>query len=188
MILGIQAGKLTRIVLTFLVHVMSRRQRTDAYEKAKQWLPYIISGTSLAVSFYTLHLLYRKNRSGDRDLIQRIAFPKNDVIARKRSSSNEDVCATSTLSRLMQPDDANGAGNVHGGTTLKMISHTAWLSASRYLNNHLHGDEDHKYIAVMMRCESMDFKLPIHIGEVCTCNAKVSFTSNRSIEVEVESF
>lgn len=100
--------------------------------------------------------------------------------------SNQDLCEASTLSRLMQPDDANPSGNVHGGTILRMIGHTGWLSATRYLNNNLKSEADNKYLAVMTRCESMDFKLPIHIGEVCTCNAKVSFTSGRSIEVAVE--
>merc|ERR1719242_1241772 len=107
---------------------MSRDQKTVTYEKAKQWLPYILSGTSLAVSCYALHLLHRKDQNGDKKVIRRIASPRNNPINRERSASNADVCATSTLSRLMQPDDANGGGNVHGGSTLRMISHTAWLS------------------------------------------------------------
>ena len=169
---------------------MDRKQNTVVYDKVKQWLPYILSGTSLAVSCYTLHLLsHRRNQSRDRSVLRQIRSPKIVPIESNSNAANEDLHGTSTLSRLMQPDDANGAGNVHGGTILKVISHTGWLSATRYINSNLHDDaasrSDYNYRAVLVRMESMDFKLPMHINEVCTCNARVSFTSNRSLEVEV---
>eukprot|EP00484_Ammonia_sp_Unknown_P001465 CAMPEP_0197020854 /NCGR_PEP_ID=MMETSP1384-20130603/1719_1 /TAXON_ID=29189 /ORGANISM="Ammonia sp." /LENGTH=523 /DNA_ID=CAMNT_0042448561 /DNA_START=18 /DNA_END=1589 /DNA_ORIENTATION=- len=45
--------------------------------------------------------------------------------------------------------------------------------------------EQHDYRGVMVRMESMSFRLPMFIGEICTCNARVTFTSKRSLEVQV---
>lgn len=42
-----------------------------------------------------------------------------------------------TLFRLMLPDDANIAGNVHGGTILKMVEESGAIVATRWCNmNH----------------------------------------------------
>ena len=38
------------------------------------------------------------------------------------------------VSRVMMPDDANIAGNVHGGTILKMIEEAGVIIATRHCN------------------------------------------------------
>ena len=38
------------------------------------------------------------------------------------------------VSRIMMPDDANIAGNVHGGTILKMIEEAGVIIATRHCN------------------------------------------------------
>ena len=38
------------------------------------------------------------------------------------------------VSRIMMPDDANLAGNVHGGTILKMIEEAGAIIATRHCN------------------------------------------------------
>ena len=38
------------------------------------------------------------------------------------------------VSRVMMPDDANIAGNVHGGTLLKMIEEAGVIIATRHCN------------------------------------------------------
>jgi len=166
---------------------MDGKQTTVSNETAKRWIPYIISGTSLAISCYTLHLLRRQKRGVNTSAVHRIPLPKCDSTISDENTANDEPRGTATLCRLMQPDDANGAGNVHGGTILKMISHAGWLCATRYINSNLQNADspDYKLVAVMLRMEGMSFKLPMHIGEVCTCTAGVSFTSNHSLEVSV---
>ena len=44
------------------------------------------------------------------------------------SMENIEVC------RVMSPDDANIAGNVHGGTILKMIEEAGVIIATRHCN------------------------------------------------------
>lgn len=39
------------------------------------------------------------------------------------------------LSRIMRPDDANIAGNVHGGTILKMIEEAGAIISTRHCNS-----------------------------------------------------
>jgi len=39
------------------------------------------------------------------------------------------------LVRLMLPDDANPAGNVHGGTILRLIEQIGWIVAARHANS-----------------------------------------------------
>jgi acyl-coenzyme A thioesterase PaaI-like protein len=60
----------------------------------------------------------------------------------------------------MLPDDANPAGNVHGGTILKMIEMAGYIAATRHANK-LKGSEEqaplppaHAHIA---RIDHMDF-------------------------------
>lgn len=40
----------------------------------------------------------------------------------------------SSISRVMLPDDANPAGNVHGGTILRMVDECGFIAATRYAN------------------------------------------------------
>jgi len=94
--------------------------------------------------------------------------------------------STAKTSRLMLPDDANIAGNVHGGTTLKMIEQCGWLAAARHCNGGVEG-------GLMLSCptvriEKMDFHLPIFIGDVATLRSRVVFTSDKSVAVRVQVF
>lgn len=45
--------------------------------------------------------------------------------------SSKDI----VVARVLLPDDANTAGNVHGGTTLKMMEEAGMIYATRYANH-----------------------------------------------------
>eukprot|EP01084_Bolivina_argentea_P188074 323851_1 len=159
----------------------------------KKYIPYILSGTSLAISCYALY----QSTIAKSNNINKQSHPPNkrkqslynlhsssiDVI----NTDNDDNCGIATLSRIMLPDDANSSGNVHGGTILKMISHVGFLSATRFINKNINepNDNNYEYRGVLVRMEQMNFKLPMYIGEICICNANVTFTSNQSLEVQV---
>ena len=46
------------------------------------------------------------------------------------------------VSRIMMPDDSNIAGNVHGGTILKLIEEAGVIIATRHCNIRPEGEEN----------------------------------------------
>ena len=76
-------------------------------------------------------------------------------------ASHEKVDAFETehvvTSRVMLPDDANPAGNVHGGTILKMIEQAGYIAATKYTNRNSKGDAS---FGVVARIDHMDFLCP----------------------------
>lgn len=80
-----------------------------------------------------------------------------------------------TISRLMMPPDANLAGNVFGGTILKMIDEVAFLAASKHTGRN----------AVTASIDRMDFFEPVYIGDVLTLRSSVNFVGKSSMEVGV---
>ncbi|XP_069598508.1 cytosolic acyl coenzyme A thioester hydrolase isoform X2 [Ranitomeya imitator] len=84
-------------------------------------------------------------------------------------------------SRIMRPDDANIAGNVHGGTILKMIEEAGAIISTRHCNS----ESGEKCVAALARVERTDFLTPMCIGEVGHVSAEISYTSKHSVEVQV---
>ncbi|XP_074831631.1 cytosolic acyl coenzyme A thioester hydrolase isoform X1 [Carettochelys insculpta] len=85
------------------------------------------------------------------------------------------------LSRIMRPDDANNAGNVHGGTILKMIEEAGAIISTRHCNS----QAGEHCMAVLARVERTDFLSPMCIGEVAHVSAEITYTSKHSVEVQV---
>lgn len=69
-----------------------------------------------------------------------------------------------TMSVLMTPDMANFSGNVHGGTILKLLDQVAYACASRYSGSYV----------VTLSVDKVNFKEPIHVGELVTFLASVN--------------
>ncbi|XP_029434900.1 cytosolic acyl coenzyme A thioester hydrolase isoform X4 [Rhinatrema bivittatum] len=83
--------------------------------------------------------------------------------------------------RIMRPDDANIAGNVHGGTVLKMIEEAGAIISTRHCNS----TPGERCIAALARVERTDFVSPMSIGEVAHVSAEITYTSKHSVEVQV---
>ncbi|CAH2319702.1 cytosolic acyl coenzyme A thioester hydrolase isoform X2 [Pelobates cultripes] len=81
----------------------------------------------------------------------------------------------------MRPDDANIAGNVHGGTILKMIEEAGAIISTRHCNS----QSGEKCVAALARVERTDFLSPMSIGEVGHVSAEITYTSKHSVEVQV---
>ena len=77
---------------------------------------------------------------------------------------------------LMTPDTANFAGNVHGGTILKLLDQVAYACASRYAGRYV----------VTMSVDQVTFKQPIHVGELITFLSSVNYTGKTSRECGVK--
>ncbi|XP_052509630.1 cytosolic acyl coenzyme A thioester hydrolase isoform X3 [Budorcas taxicolor] len=85
------------------------------------------------------------------------------------------------ITRIMRPDDANVAGNVHGGTVLKMIEEAGAIISTRHCNS----QNGERCVAALARVERTDFLSPMCIGEVAHVSAEITYTSKHSVEVQV---
>lgn len=81
-----------------------------------------------------------------------------------------------TMTVLMTPDTANFAGNVHGGTILKLLDQVAYACASRYARSYV----------VTMSVDQVTFKQPIHVGEMVHFLASVNYTGKSSMEIGIK--
>jgi acyl-CoA hydrolase len=81
-----------------------------------------------------------------------------------------------SMTVLMTPDMANFAGNVHGGTILKLLDQVAYACASRYCGRYV----------VTLSVDQVVFRQPIHVGELVTFLASVNHTGTSSMEVGIK--
>jgi len=90
------------------------------------------------------------------------------------------------VARLLLPDDANIAGNVHGGTTLKLMEEAGMIAATRFMSlSEVNKESKGRCVAALVRFDNMAFLKPIFVGEVASCQCEIIFTSKQSILVEV---
>ena len=89
-----------------------------------------------------------------------------------------------TLTRVMLPDDANPAGNVHGGTILKMMEMSAFVLATRHANANVVVDGV-PMTAVLASIQQASFLKPMHVGDVSHVRVKILATYSSSIEIHV---
>ncbi|XP_056397957.1 cytosolic acyl coenzyme A thioester hydrolase isoform X2 [Hyla sarda] len=97
------------------------------------------------------------------------------------SEHKEPAASAIQISRIMRPDDANIAGNVHGGTILKMIEEAGAIISTRHCNS----QSGEKCVAALARVERTDFLSPMCIGEVGHVSAEISYTSKHSVETQI---
>src|SRR3546814_9865378 len=71
---------------------------------------------------------------------------------------------------LMTPDTVNFAGNVHGGTILKLLDQVAYACASRWSGQYV----------VTRSVDQVVFREPIHVGELVTFLASIKHTGSPS--------
>lgn len=81
----------------------------------------------------------------------------------------------STMTELMMPNMANNLGNVFGGVILSLVDRVAAVAAIR----HAMGP------CVTVSVDRVDFREPIHVGELVTALASVNFVGRTSLEVGV---
>ena len=77
---------------------------------------------------------------------------------------------------LMTPEMANFAGNVHGGSLLKMLDQVAYACAARYCKGYV----------VTRSLDQVIFNQPVKVGELVTFMANVNYTGHSSLEVGVK--
>lgn len=78
-------------------------------------------------------------------------------------------------SELMMPHHANNLGHVFGGVMLSMMDKTAAVAAFRHCRMNV----------VTASIDRVDFREPIHVGDLVVMKASVNFVGKTSMEVGV---
>lgn len=80
-----------------------------------------------------------------------------------------------SIAQLMQPEHANGLGNVHGGWIMKLVDECGALACMRHAQ--------HRVATVAV--DQMVFRQPIRTTDLVTLTAEVSYVGHTSMEAEV---
>jgi acyl-CoA hydrolase len=78
------------------------------------------------------------------------------------------------MSRIMEPPDANSWGNVHGGAIMRMVDEAGGVVAIRHSRSQ----------SATVAMDRMIFKQPVHIGDLLTIRACMTYTGRTSMEVQ----
>ncbi len=80
-----------------------------------------------------------------------------------------------TMTELMMPHMANNLGNVFGGVILSLVDRVAAVAAIRHAGGP----------CVTVSIDHVDFREPIHVGELVVARASVNYVGRTSMEVGV---
>jgi acyl-CoA hydrolase len=79
------------------------------------------------------------------------------------------------LAHWMGPSDANGSGNIHGGTILKLIDEVAGVAALKHCRRRI----------VTVGMDRVTFIVPLFVGEIVTFKASVNAAWHSSMEIGI---
>src|ERR1700744_638906 len=85
------------------------------------------------------------------------------------------TASSAEITHWMGLTDANSAGNIHGGTLMKLADEAAALAAIKHARQRV----------VTVGIDRMDFLVPIYVGELVTFRAMVNAAWHSSMEVGV---
>ncbi len=77
---------------------------------------------------------------------------------------------------VTMPKDTNHYGTIFGGVILSVIDQAGFVQARR------HGQ--HRWVTVSM--DKVEFKQPVHLGDIVSCYARTTRLGRTSVTVEVE--
>ena len=97
---------------------------------------------------------------------------KPDISHRPTRAVQESQHETS---ELMMPQDANVLGHIFGGVVLSMMDKAAAVSAFRHA----------RAACVTVSIDRVDFREPIHVGDLLIMKASVNWTGRTSMEIGV---
>lgn len=85
------------------------------------------------------------------------------------------VDSSVVMAQVMLPQDANPAGNIHGGVIMKLIDTAAAVVASRHARCN----------TVTASIDRLDFHHPVYVGDVVFFKAGINLVGKTSMEVGV---
>ena len=92
-------------------------------------------------------------------------------------TQEKNVCESRVeMAQVMFPMDANIAGNVHGGTIMKLIDTAAGIAAQRHCRTNV----------VTASMDQLDFHEPVFMGELLILHASINYVGSTSMEIGVK--
>ena len=79
------------------------------------------------------------------------------------------------MSDMMMPENANILGHVFGGVILSMMDKSAAIAAFRHARNNV----------VTVSVDRVDFREPIHVGDLVVMKSIVNYVGTTSMEIGV---
>lgn len=80
-----------------------------------------------------------------------------------------------TLTKQIMPQDTNPTGIAHGGVIMHLIDNAAAAAAMRHA----------RCIVVTASVDRMDFRCPVHVGDLVFAHASVNHAGRSSMEIGV---
>ncbi|MBC5839696.1 acyl-CoA thioesterase [Flavobacterium muglaense] len=80
-----------------------------------------------------------------------------------------------TISELMLPSHTNFSGKIHGGYILSLMDQIAFACGSKFCGNY----------CVTASVDTVNFLMPIEVGELVTMKASVNYVGNSSMIVGI---
>ena len=102
-------------------------------------------------------------------------FRKLDRIWSNNLQGKTPRASQVTLTQLMGPADANTLGNVHGGLLMKLCDEAGGMAAAKHARRP----------AVTVTVDSMTFYSPVHLGNLVTVQAEITWVGRTSMETRV---
>jgi acyl-CoA hydrolase len=81
--------------------------------------------------------------------------------------------STITVVQQMMDADANIAGNVHGGSIMKLVDNTACMVGMRHTGGN----------AVTASLDRLDFHSPVYVGDILRIKASINYVGSTSMEI-----
>ena len=101
---------------------------------------------------------------------------KRKLNSRRRAyNGKNNLYSRTILSEVMLINKANPAGNIHGGEIMKLMDSAAGAVAKRHSRSNV----------VTTRVNELEFKIPIHVGDLVICTAELVFVGKSSMEILV---
>ena len=125
--------------------------------------------TEIAGFFHRIGTVEARHEEHFRRLLEEI---NNGLKPVGRTVGNSAV----EMARVMQPEQANPAGFIHGGELMKFMDDAAGVVAARHSGTSI----------VTGNVENIKFLRPVRIGDLLIVRGKLTFTSHSSMEVMIE--
>lgn len=119
--------------------------------------------------------MLRQTGTRANNVLQSAQIPEAVVLGQTRGFA--------TFNKLLNIDDANPAGNAHGGELMRFMLDTA---ASVTTIRHLNHDGKGKYNAAVGTVSKTAFHAPVHVGELITAKAELLSASAHTVTVHID--
>jgi len=130
------------------------------------------------ITFYDLSRIFNTGLKSGKTMkavktIDRKQVRPTDAYIEDNMEPKTVAFSTITVVQQMMDVDANIAGNVHGGSIMKLVDNTACMVGMRHTGGN----------AVTASLDRLDFHSPVYVGDILRIKTSVNFVGSTSMEI-----